>query len=180
MDVITGRLVRLRPATGADLPAFRRILGRPEVARWWGDPEAEAQEACAPPDDIRSYAIEYRGEVVGVIQSWEESTPRYRHAGIDIAVDPDRHRRGIGADAIHALALRLLEVDGHHRLTIDPAAENEPAIRLYRRLGFRPVGVMRGYERHEDGSLHDGLLMELLAGELIAPTVIPEGPTDDR
>jgi aminoglycoside 6'-N-acetyltransferase len=33
-------------------------------------------------------------------------------------------------------------------------------------VGFRPVGVMRQYERGGDGRFHDGLLMDLLRGEL--------------
>ena len=51
-------------------------------------------------------------------------------------------------------------------LTIDPALANERAIRAYRGVGFRPVGVMRAYERGPDGTWHDGLLMDMLAGEL--------------
>ncbi len=50
---------------------------------------------------------------------------------------------------------------------IDPAADNQPAIRCYTAVGFRPVGIMRRYERNADGSgWHDGLLMDLLADEL--------------
>src|SRR6185295_11085520 len=40
------------------------------------------------------------------------------------------------------------------------------AITGYRKVGFRPVGVMRQYERGPEGEWHDGLLMDLLAGEL--------------
>ncbi len=59
----------------------------------------------------------------------------------------------------------------HHRLTIDPAADNEPAIRCYAPVGFRPVGVMRRYERdaeggHGGGDWHDNLLMDLLTEDL--------------
>jgi aminoglycoside 6'-N-acetyltransferase len=37
---------------------------------------------------------------------------------------------------------------------------------VYEKAGFRPVGVMRRYERDAlGGDWHDGLLMELLAGE---------------
>jgi RimJ/RimL family protein N-acetyltransferase len=43
------------------------------------------------------------------------------------------------------------------------------AIRAYRRLGFQPVGIMRRYERGPDGAWHDGLLMDLLSGELAQP-----------
>jgi hypothetical protein len=53
------------------------------------------------------------------------------------------------------------------RLVIDPATANDAAIRCYNAVGFRPVGVMRAYERDTDGDgWHDGLLMDLLAAEL--------------
>jgi aminoglycoside 6'-N-acetyltransferase len=54
----------------------------------------------------------------------------------------------------------------HHRITIDPAAANSRAIRCYEKAGFRPVGVMRQYERGADGQFHDGLMMDLLRGDL--------------
>ncbi len=65
------------------------------------------------------------------------------------------------------MARHLFGQRGHHRLTIDPAAHNQRAIRSYQRVGFRPVGVMRRYERGADGSWHDGLLMDLLPEDLI-------------
>lgn len=179
MQVIEGLGVRLRSAGTGDRERFREILGCPEVAHWWGDPDEGADEACAPPDDVRSYAIEWQpdgtegagngGSVVGIIQAWEEPTQDFRYAGLDIAVHSDFHRRGIGGAALYVLAHSLFEVDGHHRLTIDPAVDNEAAIRLYRKLGFRPVGVMREYERRRDGLVRDGLLMDMLAGELVEP-----------
>ncbi len=67
-----------------------------------------------------------------------------------------------GSNRVH-----LVHDRGHHRLVIDPAADNEPAIRCYTAVGFRPVGVLRRYERNVDGAgWHDGLLMDLLAEEL--------------
>jgi aminoglycoside 6'-N-acetyltransferase len=56
---------------------------------------------------------------------------------------------------------------GHHRFTIDPAIANGRAIAAYAKLGFRPVGTMRSYERGNDGSWHDSLLMDLLGDELV-------------
>ena len=57
-----------------------------------------------------------------------------------------------------------IEDRGHHRITIDPAVDNAQAIRAYdEKAGFRPVGVMRAYERNmTTGEWHDGLLMELV------------------
>ena len=59
----------------------------------------------------------------------------------------------------------LFDEVGHHRITIDPAADNAAAIACYEGIGFKTVGVMRAYERQNDGSWGDGLLMDLLASE---------------
>ena len=85
----------------------------------------------------------------------------YRHASIDIFLDPAVHGRGIGKDAVGTL-VRYLTVDlGHHRLVIDPAADNAAAIACYSAVGFEPVGIMRKYEKGPDG-WHDSLLMDLI------------------
>jgi aminoglycoside 6'-N-acetyltransferase len=60
------------------------------------------------------------------------------------------------------LANYLFDHRGHHRLVIDPAANNEAAIACYSTVGFKPVGVMRSYERSADGSWSDGLLMDMI------------------
>ncbi len=90
----------------------------------------------------------------------------YRHAGIDIYLSSRYQGRGVGAEAVGLLAGFLIDERGHHRLTIDPAAANHLAIACYRKVGFRPIGVMREYERGGNGEFHDGLLMDLLRDEL--------------
>ncbi|HTC85545.1 MAG TPA: GNAT family protein, partial [Candidatus Acidoferrum sp.] len=100
------------------------------------------------------------------IQFVEEDDFDYRSAGIDLFLTTAAQGRGLGPDAIRTVARHLFEVRGHHRLTIDPSAANERAIRAYTRVGFRPVGIMRQYELRADGTWHDGLLMDMLVGEL--------------
>jgi aminoglycoside 6'-N-acetyltransferase len=46
----------------------------------------------------------------------------------------------------------------------------------YQRVGFRPVGVMRRYERGPDGCWHDGLLMDLLPEDLTSPATVHAPP----
>ena len=121
---------------------------------------------CLGGAGVAEVGSEHGGEVAGAIQFYEENEPDYRHAAIDIYLAARHQRQGLGPEAIRLLATYLVEVRGHHRLTIDPAADNVAAIRAYERVGFRPVGVMRRYERGADGSWHDGLLMDLLADEL--------------
>ena len=172
---LTGDRVTLRAIEHADRARLRSILAQPSVARWWGSETADAAV-----DDLfepyqTSFVIEVDGRVVGSIQVAEEEEPDYRHAGIDLFLDAGHQGRGLGPEAIALVARHLFEGRGHHRLTIDPAAGNVRAIRAYERVGFRPVGVMRSYERGRDGTWHDGLLMDLLVGELRET-----GPADEE
>lgn len=163
---LSGEQVVLEGVTAAHVAELRRILHTPEVRRRWGD---EAASADWPFDDpsVTRFAVVVEGMVRGMVQYGEEEEPAYRHASIDIFLDPAVHGRGIGRDAVATLARHLVHDRGHHRLVIDPAADNEAAVRCYAAVGFRPVGVMRRYERDADGNgWHDGLLMDLLAEEL--------------
>ncbi len=168
MRVLRGRAVTLRPVTADDVPALAAIRATPEVRRWWrgGDDLTEAVRADLGDDDLTVYAVEHDGRVVGAIQWYADDDPDYRHASLDVFLDPAVRGAGLGGDAIRTLARHLIDVHGHHRLTIDPAAANTAAIRAYAKVGFRPVGVLRRYERGEDGRWHDGLLMDLLAEDL--------------
>lgn len=169
LPTLSGRRVVLRPLRPDDRSSLREILAEPDVARWWGtgSPDEEVGRLLEDDEEAR-FAIELDGAMVGAIQYVEENEPDYRHAGIDIFVATAYQGRGLGSDALRTLARHLFVERGHHRLTIDPAAANERAIRMYRKIGFRPVGLMRAYERGRDGSWHDGLLLELLADELVA------------
>jgi aminoglycoside 6'-N-acetyltransferase len=102
-----------------------------------------------------------------MVQTTEELDEEFRHAGIDLFLDPTVRGRGLGPDAISTVAAWLIDVRGHHRLTIDPAADNAAAIAAYRKVGFRDVGRLRRYQRMADGQWADGLLMDLLDEELV-------------
>jgi aminoglycoside 6'-N-acetyltransferase len=164
--VLRGERVVLRPVAEADVPRLAAILREPEVAAWWGDysPERARAELLEDP----GWAIEVDGVAVGWLTATEEEEPDYRHVGFDIFLATGVHGRGLGREAL-ALAVGHFVALGHHRFTIDPALANERAIRSYAAVGFRPVGVMRAYERGRDGAWHDNLLMDLLAQELEPP-----------
>ena len=166
---LVGRSIVVVPVGPEHVESLVRILAEPSVARWWNEPPEAARAWLLEPDEGEiGFAIldAGDGEVIGYIQAAEENTPMYRHAGIDLFLATGRQGQGIGPEAIRLVARWLIDERGHHRLTIDPAVDNEPAIRAYEKLGFRRVGIMRQYERGPDGTWHDGLLMDLLAGEL--------------
>lgn len=168
---LRGPRLILRTATLDDVTRLTAIRSEPEIARRWGILEdGEIEEFVT---DEKTFVIEVDGEVVGATQYGEEEDPMYRSANIDLYVTTPRHGQGMGSEAVRVLARYLIEERGHHRLTIDPAADNTAAIRAYEKVGFRPVGVMRSYERGPDGTFHDGLLMEMLADELVAADETP-------
>jgi aminoglycoside 6'-N-acetyltransferase len=167
LPVLVGQLVRLRPVVPADHARLEAILAEPSVARWWtAASEAGAAADWLAGDEALHLVIEHDGTVVGSMQVEEELDPDYAFASIDLFLASEAQGRGFGPDAIRAMARYLFDEAGHHRITIDPSATNERAIRAYAKVGFRPVGVMRAYERNADGTWHDNLLMDLLAGEL--------------
>lgn len=158
----------LRPVRSQDVAALRTHLQDPSVARWWGPvrPDLDVADDWLDTDpDTTVWTIEVDAAVAGSIQAAEEGDPDYRHAGIDLFLGPAFQGRGLGRDAIRTIARWLFDERGHHRLTIDPSAANMRAIRTYTAVGFRPVGIMRRYERGPDGTFHDGLLMDLLSDE---------------
>jgi aminoglycoside 6'-N-acetyltransferase len=166
---LEGDGIRLVPVTPDHVAELRRILSTPEVRLRWGDEASSPQWPFDDPSSAR-FAVLEDAAVSGMIQYSEEESPMYRHASIDVFLDPSVHGRGVGRDAVATLARYLLHDRGHHRLVIDPAVDNEPAIRCYAAVGFRPVGVMRRYEHDVDGpGWHDGLLMDLLAEDLDPP-----------
>ncbi len=160
--MLTG--MNLRPLAEGDEAELRRIHATPEVVRWWDLPDESFP--WDEPESTR-LTIVLDGVVAGLIQYSEEHEPKYRHAGIDLFLDPALHGRGYGSEAVRRVVSLLIDARGHHRITIDPATENVAAIRAYEKVGFKPVGVMRQHERNVGGGgWHDSLLMELLASDL--------------
>jgi aminoglycoside 6'-N-acetyltransferase len=161
--ILRGDGVTLRPSREADVDALVAILAEPAVVRWWRTTTREdVLEELGT-----SLVIVLGDRVIGWLLVTEETEPDYRHVAFDIALATAAQGQGYGREAL-AVAIRHQIGQGHHRFTIDPAADNERAIRCYAALGFRPVGLLREHERWPDGRWGDSLLMELLARELTA------------
>jgi ribosomal-protein-alanine N-acetyltransferase len=78
---------------------------------------------------------------------------------MNVAVHPDRRRRGVATELIE----RLFEKAGEGaRFTLEVRVSNGPAIAMYRRFGFRSAGHRRRYY-HDNGE--DALIMWLEAAE---------------
>jgi aminoglycoside 6'-N-acetyltransferase len=163
---LRGPRALLRPLREADLPVVEALIAEPAVVRWWGaHAERRLRRDLLEDELTESFAIELEGQLIGVLLVSEENTPDYRHAALDISLATAHHGRGLGREALRTMIDHLVDERGHHRFTIDPNVDNAVAIRCYSAVGFKPVGVMRRYERGSDGNWGDGLLMDLLADE---------------
>jgi len=132
---LVGKQVVLRTGEPEDVTRLASIANEPEVAAWWGHTD-EVEVAARFVNNETSFIVAHVGELVGAIQYDEEDNPMYRRAGIDIFLTTSRHGQGLATDSIRTLAWYLFEERGHHLLTIDPAVDNERAIRAYEAVGF--------------------------------------------
>jgi [ribosomal protein S18]-alanine N-acetyltransferase len=71
--------------------------------------------------------------------AWEETTLGVPEIG-DVFVPAELRGRGIGRELSEA-AEEMARVRGHGQISISASIENEGALRLYRRLGYRDAGL---------------------------------------
>jgi aminoglycoside 6'-N-acetyltransferase len=157
----SGERLVLEPVRPEHAERLRELRRTPAVARWWNP--APDGWPLKPEADMHSLAVVADGEVIGYIQFWEEPDPDFRHADVDIFLGPDAQDRGLGTKAMRMVVDHLVESRGHHRVTLGTSPENARAIRVYEKVGFRPVGILRKASRsHLTGEWEDELLMELV------------------
>lgn len=161
---LRGPRVLLTPVQPSHHARLREIHRLPEVSRWWKEP---ADDWLADDPDTVGYAVVVDDRVVGFAQWYQESDPEFRHAGLDLFLEGAVHGQGLGSEVVRRLCSHLVDDLGFHRIVIDPESANAAAIACYRKVGFREVGIMREYCLGADGVWRDGLLMDLLARELV-------------
>jgi [ribosomal protein S18]-alanine N-acetyltransferase len=79
---------------------------------------------------------------------------------LNLVADPAARRRGVGARLLeHTIAAARRA--GHASVLLEVRRSNAPAIALYRKYGFRPIGVRAAYYAAEH---EDALVMRLACG----------------
>ena len=66
---------------------------------------------------------------------------------MNVAVHPEYRRQGIAQQLVAELVEQLRSV-GSHALTLEVRASNDPAIALYKKLGFLQAGLRKNYYRN--------------------------------
>jgi [ribosomal protein S18]-alanine N-acetyltransferase len=127
--------VEIRRLTFADLPQVVAIERRAFTTPW---SLAMFVLELSKPSGI-CLAAEVESELAGYMVCSRYDTVWHL---MNIAVEPDRRRRGIGSALLQAL---LERVGDDAQLTLEVRRSNQGAVVLYERFGFRSVGVRRRY-----------------------------------
>ena len=149
MSVASG--VALRAMTGDDVQAVLRIERAGQLVPWT---EGMIRD-CLKANYWNTVAVDADNRIVAfaILSSGGGDA----HV-LNIVVDPARRRQGIARRLLDALveAARLRAAD---QLFLEVRSGNEPALTLYRELGFAEVAVRRGYYPLPGGGREDAIIM---------------------
>jgi len=157
---VSSDTVLIRPGDRGDIPFLREMLyeaafwraGRPRPALEAGLARPELAKLIAGwgrPGDAAAVAETRAGERAGAAwyRFWSDQDHSYGFVAPDVpelglAVQPEFRRQGVGARLLHAL-LEQAAGKGIRRVSLSVELEN-PALALYRRIGFHRVGRVGG------------------------------------
>jgi ribosomal-protein-alanine N-acetyltransferase len=78
----------------------------------------------------------------------------------NIAVHPDYRRLGIGRTVLEGV-IGQMRKEGVKNITLEVRPSNTAALTLYKKLGFKPLSIRRGYYTNPD---EDALVLNLKLG----------------
>lgn len=162
------RVISVRLAQEADLPAITRIYNEGIVDRI-----ATLETEKRTVEERRAWLVsrDERHPVLvatrdGIVLGWASLNvfnprPAYRHvADFSVYVGREARGQGVGSALLEAVIERAREL-GYHKLVLAGFPFNEAGLALYRRFGFREVGIYKE-QGVLDGQWVDTIIMERL------------------
>lgn len=144
VSVLAGRSIRLRPAGEQDLELLAGWFADPAFVEHWGGVPLTREQVAAKyvgrrRPRVESFVVLAGDLPVGYAQYWHAGPAE---GGLDICLLPCAQGRGYGPDVADTLATHLLTELCWSRVTADPAASNQRAVRAWQKAGFEPTGVL--------------------------------------
>ncbi len=152
---IKGERIKLRPFRSADAATFARWFKDPEVVRYldrsiWREKvdslKKEIREFAQPDNNKLRWAIENtEGRLIGRVGvNWDKYN---RIATLVIMIgEKDEWGKGYATEAIILVGKYVFNKLKAHRWDLLVSEKNKPALRIYRRIGFKKEGQQREAE----------------------------------
>jgi diamine N-acetyltransferase len=150
--MIEGNLIRLRPVCDADLATIAELrnnvrLQAQLITRARGSSINDVREwllkrKTSPEFLIFAIAESQSDDCVGYIQ-FDKLSLVDRRVELGICIAPARQGKGIGSEVIELSKGYLRDAWGVRKVSIGVLADNEPAIAVYLKCGFKECGRMR-------------------------------------
>ncbi|MCC6703663.1 MAG: acetyltransferase [Thermomicrobiales bacterium] len=182
--------VSFRPLERADFGPMIAWLGDADVSPWWETPDRSPQgiedeygDMIDGTDPVLGFIIEIDATPVGYIQCYRLGDhPDYlKQVELDpddVSTDlfighPDYRNRGWGAPVLSAFLRTVVFGELRaQRASIMPFPHNARAIKVYERVGFKPVRVVPVFDP-DTGKTEDELIMLLSRDNFFADQHCP-------
>lgn len=155
----------LRYTTPQDAEYLKKWLSDIGVGHWFpmaAEPEIDHAVRCwISFSKLRSsLTCEVNGKPVGLVTLYIQAYRKLAHqTEFGIILDKEWRNKGIGSFLMHNILRLAKENFGIELLHLQVYADN-PAIRLYKRFGFREFGRQTHWLKEEDGQYRARLFME--------------------
>jgi ribosomal protein S18 acetylase RimI-like enzyme len=130
-----------------DRTFFKEDVDDPDVRAAWFRPGPARLVLALDGDAVVGYVA------VVPLQGWSS------HVGeVRVFVDPDYRGRGVGRALARQAVLEALDL-GLTKMMIEVVADQEPAIAMFRSLGFEPEALLKDHVRDQSGQLRDLMVL---------------------
>jgi RimJ/RimL family protein N-acetyltransferase len=123
----------------------------------------EQAQAWFDKQQPRFFLATQDGAPVGYFRTsnWDEAN---KHAYIGFDLHPDFRRKGLAQSAYRVFLAYLFTECGLNKVSMEVLEHNQPARRLYERVGFKHEGVKRE-EIYRNGRYIDSIMLSMLKSE---------------
>lgn len=175
-----GEYVGLRALELTDIDHIMKFYNDWNLRRWTGVPLPKSKRALELWLEQASIADPWKDgsiyfalvdkktyEFLGITRFYDIKSPHHR-ASLGVSIyDPEHRMKGYGTDATHLMLWVGFHVLGLHSIYLDTMEDNERAIRVAEKAGFKKVGVFRQTE-FVDGEYKGLLYMDILKDEFMS------------
>ena len=177
IEMNSGRIVTIRSAISLDAPSIIDFMKTVLIGADWSvtqshevdtrvEKEAEWIENHRSSPGKLILMAESDREMIAMLHFANGIRERNCHVGtLGMSVLKDWRRQGLGQALIHALLEWARENPLIEKVSLVVFSTNDPAIRLYRRMGFIEEGRQKMEYRLPENRYVDGILMYQFTGE---------------